>query len=152
MKQKLSDIAIVGGIIALIIFAFLTRLDSPARGTSVPVLFMQGGGVSYGAAVNDRATELEYACRDKLYELGGAEAGYAQYVASGKYAYLDELIYQGYLTPNVSGGTLVSGYSISFYLPPGKRGFTLVAEGQTLPSAQIGQMAWDQGMILGTIP
>ena len=128
MRLRLSDIAVLSGFGALVVFCILTQVPASASGTPFGGLIFQGTGSLYSVPVNDRATLLEYACRDRLYELGSAQAGYAMYISNGSYAYLDDLIVEGYLQPNVSGRSLCSGYSISFFLPPAKRGFTLVAE------------------------
>jgi hypothetical protein len=50
----------------------------------------------------------------------------------GTYGWLHNLVRDGYLAPNKSGGTLVNSYSITFYLPSARDGFTLIAEPDSL--------------------
>ncbi len=128
MNLRTSEITIIAGALALIVFCCLSTIERPAYGAPLGRLLRQSNGIAYTVPVNERLTLLEYSCRSTLLQLGAAEAGYSSYVTRGKYAYLHELKLEGYLQPNMTGRTLTSDYSITFFLPPGKRGFTLVAE------------------------
>ncbi len=123
-----TDIAIFCGIAALILFGHTLLVSGPANASGLAPLLMQGAGFSYMPIVNQNASQLEYNARDMLYTLGSAQLSYATNVTNGKFAELQELKNIGYLQPNVTGGLLVGEYSITFYMPRNKRGFTLVAE------------------------
>jgi hypothetical protein len=124
----LTDGAIVCGLIALIVFAHLTLSDRPASATGLRPLLLQGEGMSYGITVNENAGQTEYNARYALLQIGSAEAAYASSHSSGQFAWLHELHSSGYIPPNQTGRTIITGYSIAFYLPQGKHGFTLIAE------------------------
>ena len=134
MKERLrtSDIAIFCGIAALILFGHSVIADRSANAAGLTPLLMQGSGISYLPVVNENASQLEFNAREMLYTIGSAQLSYATNVANGRYAELQELKNIGYLQPNVTGGLLVGSYSITFYLPQNKHGFTLVAEPDTL--------------------
>ncbi|MFH1677119.1 MAG: hypothetical protein ABIC40_08850 [bacterium] len=126
-KEIITIIAIFG----LIILGHVLTFNREARASGVSPLLLQSTGSaysSYGATPKDQLAPVENQCRDMLYQIGASEMGYAQYVSKGKFAYLHELKLAGYLQPNASGGTLVGNYSITFFLPPGRLGFTLFAE------------------------
>ena len=125
---KTTDLAVLCALIALIVFGHAAMSGRTAHAAPSASLLMQGAGVSYELQINEHATDLEYNARDTLAMLGSAQMAYAANTSSGKYAEIDQLLRAGYLQPNQSGRTMVSGYSISFYLPGGRRGFSLIAE------------------------
>lgn len=134
-RNWITDISIISGLLALIIFGHLTMWRGSAQAGSFPTLQLQGTGsayASYSEPVNERLGEFERNVREMLYDLGAAEYSYAASRPEGRYGYLDELVQHGYMMPNQTGSTLVANYSISFYLPGGRRGFTLVAEPESL--------------------
>ena len=129
--MKLKEILIIFAIFGLIIFGHVFTFNREARASGTNPLLLQSTGAaysSYGEEPKDQISPVENQCRDMLYQIGASEMGYAQYVSKGKFAYLQDLKLSGYLQPNASGGTLVGNYSISFYLPTGRHGFTLFAE------------------------
>jgi len=123
-----SDVTIACGLISLIVFAHVALTGRSASAAPTSPLLMQGEGVSYEMQVNENATNLEYNARNTLSMLGSAQMSYAASTSSGRYGELSELLSAGLLQPNQTGGTMVSGYSISFYLPPGRHGFTMTAD------------------------
>lgn len=128
-KNINKDIPIFLGILALIIFGHACFNYNPALARGLPQLLLQGNGGGYASEpVNERATDLEYNARRMLYQLGSAEAGYSEYYNKGTYAWIQNLVNDGYLQPNDSGATLVNSYSMTFYLSDGHLGFTIVAE------------------------
>jgi len=127
---RISDLAFVCGMLSLIVFSHVVLSGYSADASPMSPVLMQGGGVSYNLQVNERATDLEYNARRMLLSLGSAQLSYAASTSSNRFADLHELLSAGYIQPNLTGGTMVSGYSVSFYLPSGKRGFTLTAESQ----------------------
>ena len=124
-----SDTAIFGGILALIIFAHACFSYCPAHASGITHLLLQGNGGGYAVLPqNDQATDLEYNARRMLAQLGAAQAGYAIDHGDETYAWLHSLTREGYLAPHASGRTLVNSYSITFYLPSARGGFTIIAE------------------------
>ncbi len=123
-KPRYTDIAIFCALVGMIVFGHLTL----GGGTAHASLLMQGAGLSYTQPVNERATDLEYNAREALASLGAAEYSYSTNRTAGQYAYLQDLVRSGYLQPNQTGKSLAASYSITFYLPSGHQGFTLVAE------------------------
>ncbi len=129
LRLRPSDISIFIGLVALLVFCHMAISDRPASAGVVNPLLMQGAGSSYfGLEINERATELEINARNKLYELGSAQLAYSRSTHSGNFAHFQELISNGYIQPNMTGRTLTSDYSISFFFPERKRGFTLIAQ------------------------
>lgn len=128
-----SDIPIFLGILALIVFGHACFNYNPAQAAGFTRLLLQGAGAGYMVdSSNDRATDLEYNARRVLAQLGSAQISYSLDHGDDTYAWLHNLIREGYLAPNESGGTLVNSYSITFYLPSARGGFTLVAESRNL--------------------
>ena len=80
---KLSDLTILFGLIARILFSHIATSPPPASASVVNPLRMQGAGPGYAPLINERATELEYEARYALYELGAAQVSYAGSTSSG---------------------------------------------------------------------
>jgi len=125
----ISDTAIFCGLLALIVFGHFSMAGSRANASGLYPLLLQGAGAVYGITVNERASDVEENARLALRQLGSAEMAYASgESSSGRFAWLHELHQAGLLPPNLTGRTITTGYSITFYLPQGKRGYTLIAE------------------------
>lgn len=134
-RTWISDISIISGLLALIVFGHLSMWRSAACAGGFPSLQLQGTGSSYASyfePVDERLSQFESNVQNMLYELGAAEYSYAASRPEGKYGYLNDLAHYGYVMPNQTGRTLVSNYSITFYLPSGRRGFTLIAEPESV--------------------
>lgn len=129
LRFYISDVAIICGLFGLVVFGHFTLAGNRANATGLYPLLMQGQGASYGITVNEQASNMEENARLALRQLGSAQLAYASGESGhGRYAWLHELHQSGYLPPNLTGRTITTGYSITFYLPQGKRGFTLIAE------------------------
>ena len=124
----LPDVTIYCGLLALVIFSLICISKQPASASVLHPLLLQGGGMAYGQPVDENVGPLESNARMVLYELGSAEASYSSRHSRGEYTFLQDLMYTGLVLPNNTGSTLAQNYSITFYLPPGRRGFTLIAE------------------------
>lgn len=127
-KRTSQDISIACGIIALLVFAHISMSGGSANASPAGRLLMQGTGVAYGGLpVDERLGAMEDQARKMLMQLGASQISYSSSHPRGCYAYLHDLMLAGELQPNASGRTLVNGYSIGFYLPQAKTGFTLLA-------------------------
>lgn len=89
---------------------------------------MQGAGAAYGLQVDEKVGQMEENARAVLMDLGNSQMSYARKNPSGKYGYFTDLVLAGYLQPNATTTSVAAGYSIVFYLPPKKLGFTMIAE------------------------
>ena len=127
MRKIICDFSIISGVIALVLFAHLANLKTPARSAPLGRLLAQGAGMAYGLQVDEQVGQMESQARSVLESLGTSQMSYASAKTSGRYGYLHDLVLAGYLQPNATGVSLSPGYSITFYLPPTKRGFTLIA-------------------------
>lgn len=125
-----SDLQILLGIFALIIFGHACFNYSPVKAAGLTHLLLQGNGEGGYAVMpsNGQATDLEYNARRTLSQLGSAQASYSANYGADTYGWLQNLVRDGYLSPNESGATLVNSYSITFYLPSERQGFTIIAE------------------------
>jgi len=128
MRIKQSDLTLACGIVAMLLLGHVITAQYPARADETGSLHKQGAGVAYGEGANERLSQMESQARSVLKQLGSAESSYASTHTPGQYAHFRDLVRGGYLMPNAAGGNLTPGYSVTFYLPPAKRGFTLLAE------------------------
>ena len=128
MRFRVSELAVLSGVMAVLVFFYLAGLSVGAQTSEEDTLSEEGAGVAYGFDVDQRINQLEESCRQTLHMLGQAEVSYASKFSERNFAFLHELIGSGFLEPNISGRTLTADYSIAFYLPANRRGFTLLAE------------------------
>ncbi|HEX9745674.1 MAG TPA: hypothetical protein VGB30_09625 [bacterium] len=128
IKVRNFDISLLAGVLALVVFFHIASVGNRVRAEEHDSLYKQGGGSAYGIFPDQRLTPLEETCRSALMMVGQAEYSYSSHRQSRQYAYLQELVKDGYLTANTTGRSLAGEYSISFYLPVGRDGFTLIAE------------------------
>lgn len=118
------------GLVALMAFGYLAAIRKPARANALRPLLLQSSGTTYGEPVNERLTPIEQGCRRVLAQIGVAELDYAAENQADVYGYLQDLVLDGYVQPNATGRSFAPSYSITFYLSPARRGFTLIAEPQ----------------------
>jgi hypothetical protein len=123
-----KDFPIICGIIALLIFGHIATNHSGAHASGVGQLLMQGAGTGYGEPVNEQLGSSEQQAISALLQLGGAQMSYSSEKTHGKNGYLSNLVLAGYLVPNATSVSMAQGYSIAFYLPSNKAGFTIIAE------------------------
>jgi hypothetical protein len=132
MKQRKFDLPIIMGIVALLVFGHIMSLRASAGPGPTGPLHKQGAGSAYGPQPDERSGQLEYQARNALMEMGSSQMSYSRKVTSGHFGYFHDLLGAGYLLPNATPTSIVNGYSIAFYLPATRSGFTIIAEPSNL--------------------